>query len=221
MSQTLEEAVGEVFAKKTVLRRTRQIELLSALRSSNWDDIFQWDEIPSPLTDWIQRQDGLKINHKPISSTDDLIRAHYLLWIKGDPLHQSLMQVFFKVADGYIPRVRKRRRTTVQDLIIPGLDPYHIMVRKCSNCGERVLDDAFACFAKNDATIYIAFYRSNGCRLPSCGKGIAELVPVQPTQKHRRAAVGRLENIKKPEWKEYLLRCSDGLQGMPEIVKIK
>ncbi|KAL5341754.1 hypothetical protein BJX70DRAFT_357817 [Aspergillus crustosus] len=47
-------------------------------------------------------------------------------------------------------RVKKQRHSSVRDLIIPGVKEYAVMRRKCTRCGERVLDDAFACFAKAD-----------------------------------------------------------------------
>ncbi|KAK1146858.1 hypothetical protein N8T08_002179 [Aspergillus melleus] len=140
--------------------------ILLKSRASDWDDLTQWEEIPVPLVGWVHQQDGLKIDKNPISSTDDLIEAYHLLWNKSDLSSLTLLQTLFEVAKAYLSIIQKQKRASVQELYIPGVAPYHIMPRKCSNCGQRVLDDAFACYAKADPKIYFNIYRKEGCGLP-------------------------------------------------------
>jgi hypothetical protein len=42
-------------------------------------EVDDWDDLPEPLVDFIQHQDGLKFNGGPISSRDALETAYSLL----------------------------------------------------------------------------------------------------------------------------------------------
>ncbi|KAL2823194.1 hypothetical protein BDW59DRAFT_173676 [Aspergillus cavernicola] len=106
----------------------------------------------------------------------------------------TLIEVVLQVAVWYISRVKKQRHSSVRDLIIAGVQPYNVMRRKCAKCGERVLDDAFACFAKADPQ--------------NMSFGFANLVPVDPNQGYRMATCQSLQCLRTAEWEECLLRCS-------------
>lgn len=186
---------------------------------SYWDYVAEWDEVPVPLIHWIQEQDGFKVDREPISSSARLTKAYHNLWNKRDPASLTLLQILVCVAESYLSIIRKQKRTSVQDIYIPGVAPYHIMPRKCSNCGRRVLDDAFACYAKSDPKIYFNIYRKDGRGMPDRMK-FAQPIPVEARQDSRRMAYARVQKPRSADWEEYLLRCSsEELANYPSIVK--
>ena len=214
IAQTLLETAGQVLTEGTYIRSLSQLQLLSEI-PSDWDEVLEWDEIPNPLITWVQAQNGLKIDQKPISSKEELITACHLLAPTNDSYcDRTLMQTLIRTATWYIARVRKQRHKSVQDLIIPGAVPYAIMPRKCAKCGERVLDDAFACYAKEDPRKYVIWYRHGGCGRPGCRTGapgtqFVHLVPANSHQAYKLASRQKLRAPRITPWEEYLLRCSE------------
>jgi hypothetical protein len=214
MSRSFLEAAGQVLVGSTNVRNITQLQLLSEL-PSDWENISEWHEIPDPLVEWIQQQAGLQIDQKPISSTDELLTAFYLLSPANyGQSHESLMHVIVKVGIWYITRAQKKRHEGVVDLIIPGARPYDIVRRKCSKCGERVLDDAFASYAKEDPKKYVIWYRLHGCGRPACSSAVdgtcfANLIPLDPNQGYKIATRRSLQCARSADWEEYLLRLSE------------
>lgn len=128
----------------------------------------------------------------------------------------------------YIQRVKKRRHASVVNLIIPGVNPqYDIMRRKWSRCKERVLDDAFATYAKNDPKKYVFWYRTNGCGRPACSSTVystfkANLIPLDPRQDYGIAEVRSLQYERREDGDDYLLRGSpDELRGTSTQVQTR
>ena len=200
----------------------RQRAALLVLEPRDWSHVLQCHDIPAPLVEWIQHQNGLEIDGKPISTIDELIIAYYLLRLGADPHRQNLMYILLKVALKYATEVCKQRRMDIEKSLIPGVDPYHIVPRKCSRCGERVLDDAFASYAKIDPKIYPIFYHRAGCGRPGCEKAYAQFIPTDPCQKYRRASSAILEKTREAEWSEYLLRFSaEEREEVKQVVEIK
>ncbi|KAL1864404.1 hypothetical protein Plec18167_009728 [Paecilomyces lecythidis] len=213
MTRSFLDAAGQVLVGSTNIRNTTQLQLLSEL-PSDWDNISEWHEIPDSLVEWIQ-QAGLQIDQKPISSKDELLTAFYLLSPANyKQSHESLMRVIVKVGIWYITRAQKKRHESVVDLIIPGARPYDIIRRKCSKCGKRVLDDAFASYAKEDSKKYVMWYRLKGCGRPACsstvdGTYFANLIPLDPNQGYKIATRRSLQCARSANWEEYLLRLSE------------
>ncbi|KAJ9360329.1 hypothetical protein DTO027B9_1313 [Paecilomyces variotii] len=214
MTRSFLDAAGQVLVGSTNIRNTTQLQLLSEL-PSDWDNISEWHEIPDSLVEWIQQQAGLQIDQKPISSKDELLTAFYLLSPANyKQSHESLMRVIVKVGIWYITRAQKKRHESVVDLIIPGARPYDIIRRKCSKCGKRVLDDAFASYAKEDSKKYVMWYRLKGCGRPACsstvdGTYFANLIPLDPNQGYKIATRRSLQCARSANWEEYLLRLSE------------
>ncbi|KAJ9201240.1 hypothetical protein DTO021D3_6146 [Paecilomyces variotii] len=218
ISDSFTEAVNEVFSEQ----HSFQMDLLPTCHFSDWDISQEWDELPGPLTEWIQAQDGLKVDGKPISCKDELTSAYLFLHCKEDLSGQSLLGILLRVAVAYMCQVSRQRRSSVRDLIIPGVSPHHVMARRCSRCHNRVLDDAFACYAELDPKKYVVFYREDGCGHPKCTLGRADFVPTRPDQAWRRATRQALENITNVEWEDHLLRLSaEEKKGLPRSVRVK
>ena len=213
MSVSLLEAAGPVFVGSTTIRNILQLQLLSEL-PSDWDDILEWHEIPHPLATWIQQQGGLQIYQKPISSKEELLTAFYLLSPTNySPGKETLMNIVVKVAAWYISRVQKQRHESVRDLIIPGVRPYGVVRRRCSRCYERVLDDIFASYAKEDPKKYVIWYRLSGCGRPTClnvnGTHFAYLIPLDPNQGYKIATRRSLQCTRSADWEDYLFRLTE------------
>jgi hypothetical protein len=214
MSRSFLEAAGQVLVGSTNVRNITQLQLLSEL-PSDWENISEWHEIPDPLVEWIHQQAGLQIDQKPISSKDELLTAFYLLSPANyGQSHESLMHVIVNVGIWYITRAQKKRHEGVVDLIIPGARPYDIVRRKCSKCGERVLDDAFASYAKEDPKKYVIWYRLHGCGRPACSSAVdgtcfANLIPLDSNQGYKIATRRSLQCARSADWEEYLLRLSE------------
>lgn len=214
MTRTFLEVAGQVLVGSTDIRNTTQLQLLSE-HPSDWDNISEWHEIPDSLVKWIQQQAGLQIDQKPISSKGELLTAFHLLSPANyGQRNESLMRAIVKVGIWYIARAQKKRHESVTDLIIPGASPYDIVRRKCSKCGERVLDDAFASYAKEDPKKYVIWYRLHGCGRPSCSSAIdgtyfANLIPLDPNQGYKVATRRSLQCARSANWDEYLLRLSE------------
>jgi hypothetical protein len=59
-------------------------DYVAALAASDWIEISEWKQLPRSLTQWIQAQDGLKIDNSPISNQEALINAYHLAHGKND-----------------------------------------------------------------------------------------------------------------------------------------
>lgn len=191
---------------------------------SEWDEASELDQLPVPLLAWIQNQDGLKIDRIPIPSKEDLFVAYDLLSPPGyKSTNKSLITVALKVATWYISKINRQRHSNVQDLIVLGVQPYNIMRRKCAKCSGRVLDGAFACFARADPRKYVIWYRRYGCGRHSCrpgGMGFANLVLLDQNQGYRVATRKSLQCLRTGGWEEYLLRCTpEERSDVPQIVQ--
>jgi hypothetical protein len=195
---------------------------IHAAKSDSWDGITEWEELPHSLVNWVQSQPGLCIDQVPMSSIDELVTAYYLLHIEGDPTIQNPAQVLVSVAQKYLSSVICSGPKGTRDLVVPGEPPRHIMARRCSRCKQRVLDHAFAYYAKGDPRYYVTSYVEK-CGHPSCG-GWAKLVPENRHQPHRRNIQNYLKFIKTAPWEEYFLRGStDEIPhaGMPVHIRCR
>lgn len=219
LSDSFTEAVNEVFPEQDSFQLD---SLLPTSHFSDWDIAQEWNELPGPLTEWIQVQDGLKVDGKPISCKEELTSAYHFLHCKEDSSSHTLLGILIGVAVAYMCQVSRQRRSSVRDLIIPGTSPHDVMARRCSRCYNRVLDDAFACYSELDPKKYVVFYREDGCGHPQCTLGRADFVPMRPDQSWRRATRQALENITNTEWEDHLLRLSaEERNGLPRSVRVR
>jgi hypothetical protein len=221
MIQSFLEATKKSFGENLCYHAIAQGEYLSD-SFDGWEWPNELDQIPEPLLSWIKSQDGLKIDQKPVSSKEELVLAYRFLAPFGEEIKDKhLTQIALKVAIMYISKVKRERRSSVQDLMFPAIEPYNIIQRKCSKCGGRVLDDAFSCFAVADAKKYVVWYRMNSCgRLDCYVDGQVTLVPVSPHQQYRMARNKDLQCLRTAAWDRHLLRCSpQELNGLPKQVR--
>ncbi|KAL2827618.1 hypothetical protein BDW59DRAFT_56422 [Aspergillus cavernicola] len=159
---------------------------ISAVEDSDWFDL------PTELIDWLQGQDGLKIDGNPIDNREGLETAFNLLRCSKEILQPRCIrtstteELTNSVALAYIDFVSRRRRDIILELTIPRISG-EVIQRKCSSCGRRVLDDAFPQFAKKTRVLYVVgTLEDKGCGLPGC-KGRTDLIPVDQWQLHVRA----------------------------------
>lgn len=203
MRASLNLAIAEMNAEANSISDSK---LISPLQRTSWDGISEWEELPTLLTDWVQSQDGLKIGQNPISSIDELIRAYLFLRCKGNPYVQGSVAILHRVAVKYLWTVFKERNEKIEGLIIPGEPPRHIIARKCSRCQRKVLNDAFAHYARLDPRYYVTWNRERGCGLPNCNQGRIILIPADPHQLFRRNLTATLTFFKSAPWEGYFIR---------------
>lgn len=161
--------------------------------SESIEDVgFDWLDLPQPFIDWLQQQDGLRIDRKPMASRTDLEIAFQLLRGKEDPLHCGSYEscyigdLAWVVGFLYTEKIARMRKSVVIYGTIPG-SVGQIVARKCSGCGQRVLDDAFPLFSRKSPEKYITqTLEIRGCGLQSCTQTRITLVPQNPLQAHMR-----------------------------------
>ncbi|KAL2861591.1 hypothetical protein BJX68DRAFT_260407 [Aspergillus pseudodeflectus] len=195
-----------------------------ALQYSELTSIAEFDLLPEALTSWIQSQEGLKIQGKPISTNDELVLSFRLLHRFGEAqIPGSVILIAYSVAEAYIYNVCKTRKSSIQDLIGPPTDPHRrIMHLNCRKCAKRVHDTWFAYYARRDPDVYVCQTLEAGCGRLECS-GRTALIPANPWQKHIMARRGELENAPKDTggaWAGYIIRSRTESQDLPDVVKI-
>lgn len=195
----------------------------SAVADSDWFDL------PSELIDWLQGQDGLKIDGDAIESREELERVFRLLRCDEKRLQSActetstIEEMAIKVAWAYTDFMTRKRRDIILELTIPGA-PGEVMRRKCSSCGGRVLDDAFPQFAIKKRALYVVrTLEAEGCGLPGC-KGRTDLLPIDEWQPHLRGTRKVLENppnVKgRGEFDSFLCRSEEELDELPKTIQV-
>ncbi|KAF7183462.1 hypothetical protein CNMCM7691_003661 [Aspergillus felis] len=118
-------------------------------------DCWDWEDLPDPLVEFTQAQDGLKFNRRKISSRTDLEVAFYLLQkCKGSPETLDILTLAISVLAAYGWMIARPRKPCVDDMLILRKSPNDIVPRKCSECGKEQLDDPFAYWSKFDPSRY-------------------------------------------------------------------
>jgi hypothetical protein len=168
-----------------------------------WDitrECTTWEALPQQFVDWIQAQEGLRLNGEPISNRDMLEIASQLLHWRGHnksfPSSSSTSPIIVlavNVALQYVNEITRIGSGLMQDCTIPG-SPNQVIQRECFTCKRPVLSDAFPRFHKDmpGAYVIIVHERSNCGRLDCNGKNSA-LTPVDPRQKYTRLRTRALE----------------------------
>lgn len=148
-----------------------QVMLIVGLLSSDsesYSNLTEWEDIPIELHDWIQAQNGLKVDRQSVASTGDLFRIHRLLCRSASPLgkNSSILSLALDVAIRYFKQVLAAKGTQgpmtgcfIQTTVVP---------RKCGLCNQRILDDAYPRFKRRDPKRYVLRFLQNGCGLPGC-----------------------------------------------------
>lgn len=189
-----------------------------------------WEDIPTDLSDWLQSQDGLKIDGSPLSTRQQLEEAFRFFQCQEKDLPlgsidaSPVAHVAVIVAVTYIRKIIKTPKPTICDLVIPGKCG-EIIHRKCSSCGQRVFDDIFPLFALENPSVYVVRTRENtGCGLPGCA-GRVSLCPLDKRQKYIAANRSKLERIPNTgnhgKWSSALCRNNSQCRGLPDTLLVK
>ncbi|OQD96707.1 hypothetical protein PENSOL_c015G06263 [Penicillium solitum] len=118
-------------------------------------DCWDWEDLPDPLVEFIQAQDGLKFNRRKLSSRTDLEVAFYLLRkCKGSPKTLDILTLAISVLAAYGWMIARPRKPCVNDMLILREPPNVVVPRKCSQCGKECLGDPFAYWSKFDPDRY-------------------------------------------------------------------
>lgn len=125
-------------------------DVVEPLSVSNADEysVFgdpSWEDIPVELRGWLEKQNGLRIDQRPISTVDNLLHAYQLHWRKTLDFESfkdvGIIRVLIDVAVRYCKQMNPvQQMTKIAEHTIPGKHP---VARKCSTCNFRVLDDEF------------------------------------------------------------------------------
>ncbi|KAK3185501.1 hypothetical protein K4F52_005811 [Lecanicillium sp. MT-2017a] len=74
----------------------------------------QWEDIPRELRYWLQRQDGLKLSGRSITSVSDLLEAHGLIRrqtkISEDNMEDGIIKIFIEIVSRYYHLVASAAR---------------------------------------------------------------------------------------------------------------
>lgn len=134
----------------------------------------------------------------------------------------SIVALAFLVLFAYGWKVSRPRKRSVDSLLVLQASPQNTMPRKCSGCGEGVLDDPFAYYARCDPSHYVTWGLENGCGLSNCVKGHVQLIPLEDHQ-HRipplRQSLLALEN-RDTTWQRYFLRLPRELGDLPTSISV-
>ncbi|KGO67353.1 hypothetical protein PEX1_024390 [Penicillium expansum] len=193
-------------------------------------EIFNFEDISTPLRLWLYSQDGLKVHGLPITNRETLELSFSLL-DKGRRAHLNKFSTEYLARMVGIMYIRKITRTESgfkQVKAIPG-EPGKLIRLKCKGCQRPVLDDAFPFFVAELRSCYlIEVVRSaqkggNGCGQNGC-KGKPGLVPANHmVQDHTRMETRAISQTKrrKENWKSPLCRTGKDLEGCAETVRVR
>lgn len=192
------------------------------------EELYSWDELPESLLEFMQAQEGLRIDQCPIDSRKEAETAYRLLHCKGSPECLSIIGLVFSILIVYGWAIRRIPRRALADLMILGGPPKDIVPRVCSACGGRVLDDSFPYYAKNNLDFYVVRSSQTGCGLIDCKGGHILLHPLSKGQRYVRALTETLAKIPNPRvrggapWENYFLRHGkDEIGELPLTVEVR
>ncbi|KAJ6021185.1 hypothetical protein N7540_006689 [Penicillium herquei] len=186
-------------------------------------DCWSWDDLPGPLAEFLQTQDGLKFNRRKISSRGDLEVASYLLQkCKGDPKILDILTLAFQVLAAYGWMIARPRLPQVDDMLILRESPYDIVPRRCSACGNEYLDDPFAYWSKLNPNRYVLWclYRSS-CGRPGCETNGSELLPLDSQIRYLRSTQKDLAKESLKQFDEWFLLRPEEFGDLPREVEVE
>ena len=188
-----------------------------------------WETPPQQFVDWIQAQEGLRPNGKPISNQDMLEIASQLLnWRDHnnsfDPSTSPIIALAVDVALQYVKKIVQTGGGLVQNCTIPGRAD-QVIQRQCFTCKKPVLDDAFPRFQKDMLGAYvITIHERSNCGPLDCEGQNSALTPINPRQKYTRLRTRAFEisarTRKKTSHITILLRSGSDLRDCAEEVLV-
>lgn len=191
-----------------------------------------WYSLPQAMRDWLQEQDGLKIDGVPIESREELENA--FIFLRGEERDLSsnsvedspIEELAFRVGMMYTDQARLyRRKAIIWELAVPLMV---IIPRMCSACHGRVLDDAFPYFTKAKQDFYITrTSQFMGCGLQTCKGDSISLLPYDSWQDRVKPKRAYLENPPSPlgraDWSSFFCRDKNELDmaSLPRAVQTR
>lgn len=206
---------------------TDSMQICQALVGGEFDlsEFARWEDLPRELRIWIQNQDGLKVDGRPVDSLSGLLEVHGLIlkkpMIAEADLNVHVTKIFVEiVARYYHLATYAARESSVENLIVRGKQSIPL---KCSCCGARLLDDACPRFKKLDAQRYVVRNLKRGCGSQHCQRqqkpGFA--IPRDSSIPWTPAKVDALERHPlKADWTDVLLLKDPITEGLPKVVQI-
>lgn len=203
------------------------IQLCNALLNGEFDVSWaaRWGDLPCELRAWIQRQDGLKICGRSVTSIPELFEVHALLAkktpISEEDLGVSITDIILQVIARYYRLLsRATRDSSIEHLIVRGTAPVPL---KCSRCESRLLDDPFPRYKKVDTERYVAHNLKRGCGSETCqadkGHGFAV-----PWDVKKPWVAPKTDPLKRPplkaKWTDLLLLQGARAEKLPSVVQI-
>ena len=161
-------------------------------------EINKLEDLPIAIVALLQDQKGLQINSKPISSRQDLERVLFLLhsFIPDHILSQAktleLTKLVLLVFCAYGKMISRNRKFHTDKLLILRDPPYDVLARKCSGCGQEVLDDPFPYWSKHEPDVYVSWAVRGGCGNTQCNYSYASL---KPTDQHVKWSAANTDRI--------------------------
>ncbi|KAL5340810.1 hypothetical protein BJX70DRAFT_396506 [Aspergillus crustosus] len=113
-----------------------------------------WLDLPTELIDWLQGQNGLKIDGDAIESREDLERAFRLLcrFEKIALETRAVIDIAIDEAMGDVGSITRTRREVILQLTVTGA-PGKVIERRYSTCGRRVFDDGYPRFVLRNQAV--------------------------------------------------------------------
>lgn len=154
-------------------------KVLTCYHQETESEGYDFEDLPHPLVEFLQAQDGLRFDKSPISSRDELETAFWLLErCKGNPKELDVLVLAISVLAAYGWMIARSRRPSVDDLLILRASPNNIVPRKCGSCQRPYLDDPYAYWAKFSPERYVMWRLSSSCGRSDCTAHWAELRPL-------------------------------------------
>ncbi|KAI4151408.1 MAG: hypothetical protein LQ340_003516 [Diploschistes diacapsis] len=175
------------------------------------------DSVPYILQKCIKDQPSLRIDRGPISSFQNLVHVYTLLNRKQDQSEISSLDasdLAAKVVSRFYTQIWKYRdgiKEEFRALTIAGRESLRIVSRKCSKCGARLLDDAFARYKKLDQTKYVVRQLKMGCGSPGCNQKRILAIPFDESLKYCVPDINQLNRKPKetPGWEKHFVRTRE------------
>ncbi|KAJ5759261.1 hypothetical protein N7520_006417 [Penicillium odoratum] len=185
-------------------------------------DCWDWEDLPIPLVEFIQAQDGLKFNKRKIMCRADLENAYHLLQrCEGNLKILDILTLAFAVLGAYGWMIARPRKHLVDDMLILREPPHDVIARKCSGCNKEHLDDPFAYWSKLDTDCYVLWYyfRSN-CGRPECTTKGVDLLPLDSQIRYSRSTQNALKAKPVDRFDKWFLLCPGEYGALPSKLQV-
>ena len=226
---TFKKRLSTIVARLTGYRPRLQTEhqsvniLLDKLEYSDMNEIDSWDELPGDLAKLFEDQDGLKTRKRAISSREGLERAYQLLHCQGSPEYLSIIGLSCTVLFAYLFKIARPRKKKIDHLVILRKPPFNNVSRKCHNCGQDVLDDAYPWYARRDPELYVYWRDFKSCGNPGCKLEVVRLIPTNPRLQTLHPSEKNLldKQFARAKWEKFFIRSEIESANQPDEIKLK